>query len=115
MTVSATSLAALLAVGATLVAGCGGDDDGAAATEAEDQVEIAEFAYSPETVTVPAGTELTWTNSDGAAHTATADDGAFDTGTLDEGDSATAPLDEPGTYTYFCRFHPFMNGTVEVQ
>ena len=62
-----------------------------------------------------AGTEVTWTNSDDATHTATADDGSFDTGDLDKGDSKTVTFDEPGSFTYYCRFHPFMKATVEVQ
>ena len=41
-----------------------------------------DFAYAPEDLTVPAGTEVTFTNSDDAPHTATADDGSFDTDTL---------------------------------
>ena len=66
-------------------------------------------------ITIDAGAELTWTSSDDAPHTATADDGSFDTGTLKRGDEAHVSFDEPGTYTYYCRFHAFMNGTVAVQ
>lgn len=133
--------AALLVVCATiatgvLIAGCGGDEEPASssspsaestteeqasptsdagAPESADQVEIAEFLYAPEAVTVDAGTEITWTNADTAPHTATADDSSFDTGTLEKDDSGSATFDEPGTYTYYCRFHAFMNGTVEVE
>jgi plastocyanin len=109
-------------------AGCGGGDSdstsssGSASTaaapataESTDMIDIADFKYMPEAVTVSAGTKVTWTNSDDAAHTATADDDSFDTGDLDQGDSKTITLDEPGTYSYFCRFHPFMKATVEVQ
>ena len=67
-----------------------------------------------ETITVDAGTKVTWTNGDEAAHTATADDGSFDTGTLDLDDPKAVSFDEPGTYSYYCRFHPFMKATVEV-
>lgn len=121
-----------LAIGAGgLLAGCGDDEDSAgtssapettmagdeqaAAPEEADQVEIAEFLYAPEAVTVAAGTEVTWTNSDTAPHTATADDSSFDTGTLKKSDAGSATFDEPGTYAYYCRFHPFMKGTVEVR
>ena len=48
-------------------------------------------------------------------HTATADDSSFDTGDLDKGDSKSVTFDKPGTFTYYCRFHPFMKATVEVQ
>lgn len=114
-------LAALAA--ALVLGGCGGDDDGSAMTggtaatggSAPEAIEIADFAYAPETITVPAGTELRWTNDDGAPHTATADDGSFETGVLKRGDDAAISLDDPGTYTYYCRFHAFMNGTIEVE
>ncbi len=66
-------------------------------------------------MTVEAGTEVNWTNSDDAPHTATADDESFDTGDLDKGDSGSVTFDQPGTFSYYCRFHPFMKATVEVQ
>lgn len=112
-----SSLCAL--VGCLAFAGCAGDDDspdatGGGGTAGPPAVEIAEFLYEPDTITVDVGTEITWTNADGAPHTATADDGSFDTGTLKRSDEAAVSFDEPGTYTYYCRFHAFMNGTVEV-
>ena len=85
------------------------------ASESTDKVEIADFKYAPETVTVKAGTEVTWTNSDDATHTATADDSSFDTGDLDQGDAKSVTFDQAGRFTYYCRFHPFMKATVEVQ
>ncbi len=109
---------ALIAAGAS---GCGDDEEEpatsttAAETAATDAVEIADFKYDPETAAVDAGTKLTWTNGDQAAHTATADDGSFDTGTLNLDDEGAVTLDEPGTYSYYCRFHPFMKATVEVR
>lgn len=120
------ALAALAAVAGGVAAGCGGDDDDPATPAAAmaqgggggastDLVAIADFAFDPETVTVDAGTKLTWTNDDEAPHTATADDGSFDTGTLKLDDTGAVALDQPGTYTYYCRFHPFMKGTVEVR
>ena len=126
-------IALLAAIGAivagTIVGGCGGDGSststsaGSSSTTAgatgsaaaTDQIEIADFKYDPATVTVDAGTEVTWTNSDDAAHTATADDSSFDTGDLDQGDSNSVTFDEPGAFTYYCRFHPFMKATVEVK
>ncbi|MET0750584.1 MAG: cupredoxin family copper-binding protein [Solirubrobacterales bacterium] len=112
-------------------AGCGGSEDGpeaasasaattiadsgGAAARSADAIEIADFKFDPETIRVEAGTEVTWTNSDDAPHTATADDGAFDTGNLAKGESKSVELDHPGSLSYYCRFHPFMKATVEVQ
>ena len=104
------------------VAGCGNDEAGDQETpEPEsssgsgDAVEIADFEFGPEEITVPAGSTITFTNQDSAAHTATADDSSFDTEELDKGDSAEETFDEPGTYTYYCRFHVFMKGSVVVE
>ncbi len=119
------------------VAGCGNDDAGdqtvatPSSTEEEtssegtpakepttgtgDSVEIVEFLYDPEEITVPAGTTITFTNQDTAPHTATADDSSFDTENLGKGDSAEETFDTPGTYTYYCRFHVFMKGSVVVE
>jgi plastocyanin len=107
------------------VAGCGGDGGGdgpaaassspAQSTGGGDSVEIAEFQFEPEEITVPAGTSITFTNRDAAAHTATADDSSFDTEELGKGDSARTTFNDPGTYPYYCRFHVFMKGSVVVE
>ena len=120
-----TSVAVSAALAFAGVAGCG--DDGASdktgssgsAPEADatggDAVEIVEFNFEPEEITVPAGTTITFTNQDKAPHTATADDGSFDTDELGKGDSAEETFDDPGTYSYYCRFHAFMKGSVIVE
>jgi plastocyanin len=121
---TAAGIGAVLAV-AALAAGCASDDPDPSASAATTtmavsaqstgEVEIADFKYAPETVTVKTGTEVTWTNADEATHTATADDGSFDTGDLDRGDAKAVTFDKAGTFTYYCRFHPFMKATIEVQ
>jgi plastocyanin len=84
------------------------------ASASSSSVEIKDFAFTPPTITVPAGTTVTWTNHDAAPHTATADDKSFDTGRLEQGQSGGVTFDTPGTYTYTCTFHPTMKGTVVV-
>jgi len=91
------------------------DDASTESSATGDSVEIVEFEFEPEEITVPAGTTVTFTNQDVAAHTATADDSSFDTQELGKGDSAEETFDEPGTYTYYCRFHVFMKGSVVVE
>jgi plastocyanin len=88
---------------------------GPEASASGDAVEIAEFIYEPEDLTVPTGTTVTWTNQDKAPHTATAEDSSFDTGTLQKGDAGEVTLDDPGSYAYYCRFHRFMEATVTVE
>ncbi|MDQ3759019.1 MAG: cupredoxin family copper-binding protein, partial [Actinomycetota bacterium] len=114
-TVSAPSSTAEDASSPTDEETAGGEDTTSASTGTGDAVEIAEFLYEPEELTVPAGTTITFTNQDTAAHTATADDSSFDTEELGKGDSAEETFDEPGTFTYYCRFHVFMKGSVVVE
>lgn len=77
-------------------------------------ITIADFAFSPNQVTVTAGTTVTWVNNDSAPHTATGDGGEFDTGQIDPGGSASITFDTPGTFSYFCSIHPNMTATLVV-
>jgi plastocyanin len=84
-----------------------------AAEPAEGQISIVDFAFSPAEADVPAGTEVVWTNADGAAHQIVADDGSFPSQNLAQGDTYSITL-EPGTYGYFCGIHNSMTGSVTV-
>ena len=117
------ALGAVLAV-AGLVAGIfvRGEDPQQAATPGAggsspvDTISIVDFKYMPPQATVRAGTRLTFTNDDTAAHTATSDEaGVFDTGGIDRGARGAVTLDTPGTIAYHCDFHPFMKGTITVE
>ncbi len=79
-----------------------------------EKVEIVDFAYDPDPVTIEEGGKVIWQNEDSAPHTATAEDGSFDTGTLEEGKLKSESFKEAGTYAYICSIHPEMEGTVEV-
>jgi amicyanin len=84
---------------------------------AKSSITISNMAYSPATLTVKAGTKVTWTNQDGVAHSVTSSDGssmAFDSGLLGKGQTYTLTFTQPGTYDYHCSVHPFMKGTVVV-
>jgi plastocyanin len=80
-----------------------------------DAVSIANFAFGPDTIQVAAGTTVTWTNNDTAAHTVTADDGSFDSGNLAPGDTFTYTFTTAGTVAYHCNYHPNMTASVVVQ
>jgi plastocyanin len=83
------------------------------ATAKKPAVTIDNFAFSPKTLTVKAGTKVTVKNSDSTTHTFTADKGAFDTGDIDSGSSATVTVKKPGTYAYHCNIHNSMHGTIK--
>lgn len=80
------------------------------------EVEIRGFAYVPENLTISAGDTVRFTNFDSAPHTATATSGdaALDTGRLNRGGVGELTFDTPGTYPYFCIFHPSMTATITV-
>lgn len=101
------------------LAACGADDGGSPTTAggggAEERVEIVDFAFSPDTLTVPVGTTVTWENSDSVSHTATSDDEAWDSDTMASGSEFSFTLDEVGTFSYFCKIHPSMTGSIVVE
>lgn len=78
-------------------------------------VSIANFAFSPASVTVKVGQTVTWTNNDSVAHTVTSDDGSFDSGQLSPGATFKHTFDKAGQYSYHCSVHPDMTGSVTVQ
>lgn len=78
-------------------------------------VDIAGFAFAPQTVTVHVGDTVTWSNSDARSHTATADGGSFDTGTIANGTSKTVTFSTAGAFGYHCSIHPQMTATVVVE
>ncbi len=103
-----------LARGAGNTTGQNASPAAAEATTSEVTVEIIDFAYAPDPVEITAGATVTWVNRDPEPHTATGDGGSFQSGTLRTDESFSYTFDQPGTYEYFCEFHPNMNGTVNV-
>jgi plastocyanin len=79
-------------------------------------VTIDNFTFTPPTVTVKAGTTVTWTNKDDIPHGIAATNNAFPRSkALDTDDSYSFTFTTPGTYQYFCYVHPHMTGTIVVQ
>src|SRR3974390_3217498 len=74
------------------------------------EIKIDNFSFSPATLTVKAGTQITWTNRDDIPHTVTSDEGLFKSKVLDTDDSFTFRPAKPGTYSYYCSIHPKMMG-----
>ena len=87
----------------------------ASAQESQDAaVEIENFAFGPDSITVTVGTNVTWTNMDESGHTVTSDDGDFDSGDLWQNDTFSFTFETAGTYAYHCTPHPGMTGTITV-
>ena len=89
----------------------------AAAPSEPNAVNIDNFAFGPATITVAAGTKVTWTNRDDEPHTVTSADDPklFRSAALDTNDSFSFTFDKPGTYRYFCSIHPQMTAMVVVK
>jgi plastocyanin len=86
-----------------------------AAQAGNSEVQIDQFAFVPQRVTVKAGTTVTWINEDDAPHTIASSDKLFKSKALDTGDKFSFTFTTPGTYAYFCSVHPHMTGTVVVE
>jgi len=80
----------------------------------EATVAIKNFSFQPPTLTVPAGTTITWHNQDGTDHTITSDTGLFDSGVINPGKKFSFNFDAPGSYSYHCSIHPNMQGEIVV-
>jgi plastocyanin len=88
-----------------------------ARADAPGSVAIENFSYSPESLTVAAGTEVVWTNRDDDPHTvvSAATIRLFKSPALDTGERFSFVFRKPGTYRYFCTIHPHMQGTIIVK
>jgi plastocyanin len=79
------------------------------------EIKIDNFSFTPPTLTVKAGTQITWTNADDIPHTVVSDDQNFKSKVLDTDEKFTFTASTPGTYSYFCSIHPKMTGKVVVE
>jgi plastocyanin len=84
-------------------------------SNATDEVKIDNFSFTPTTVTVAAGTTVTWMNSDDVPHTVVSDDQIFKSKVLDTDERFSYTFTKPGTYPYFCSVHPKMTAKIVVR
>src|SRR5580658_2478299 len=104
------------ALGAIIGSGLAGGVLVARAQTAATAVSIDNFTFTPQTMTVKAGTTVTWTNKDDIPHGIAATNNAFKRSqALDTDDSFSFTFTTPGTYQYFCYIHPHMTGTIVVE
>jgi plastocyanin len=78
-------------------------------------VNIDNFVFGPQAITVPVGATVTWTNKDDIPHTSVSTDGVFKSKVLDTDEKFSYTFTKPGTYPYYCTIHPKMTGKVVVQ
>jgi plastocyanin len=78
-------------------------------------VKIDNFSFTPQTLTVPAGTKVTWINKDDVPHTVRSNDKTIKSRVLDTDDQFSYTFSTPGTNSYFCSIHPHMTGKIIVR
>jgi len=77
--------------------------------------------YDPQVIDVTVGTTIIWENLDNTVHTVTSGDpnggvtGVFDSEMMSAGDVFEFTFTEAGSQDYYCTFHPWMLGTVNVE
>ena len=82
----------------------------------QNRIEIKDFAFNPQTITVKSGEKVTWINRDEEPHTIVSVGKQFKKSTaLDTDQEFTITAGAPGTYEYFCSVHPKMTGTIVVE
>jgi len=82
----------------------------------QNRIEIKDFAFNPQTITVKSGEKVTWINRDEEPHTIVSVGKQFKKSTaLDTDQEFTITVEAPGTYDYFCSVHPKMTGTIVVE
>src|SRR5258708_26461383 len=131
---SPVKMSGLFAAGAIVLAACGGGggktaagndmagmDMGAPAAGktasaanpvATNAVRITNFAFSPATITVKAGSTVAWTNDDAIQHDVTFDSGGINSGAMNHNDTFSHTFPTAGPIPYICSIPPLMHGTV---
>jgi len=77
-------------------------------------VSIKNFAFSVGSLSIAAGTTVTWTNNDATDHTVTADDNSFDSGVIAPGGTFSHKFSAAGTFNYHCSIHTSMKAAVVI-
>ncbi len=81
-------------------------------------IAIRDFAFRPDSLTVPAGATVTWVNCETPPqepHTTTSDNAVWDSPELSPGDRFSFKFASQGAFPYHCTPHPFMTAKVIVQ
>jgi plastocyanin len=108
--VTALAIAVLCAANKVTLA-----SSGAESKPAGIEVNIDNFSFSSMSLTVSAGTTVTWINKDDVPHTVVSTEKVFASPVLDTDEKFSYTFAKPGTYPYYCSIHPKMTAKVVVQ
>jgi plastocyanin len=109
----AVGVASLLAAALPELTAAGEAVIAAAASPAT--VKIDNFTFAPATLTVTAGTTVTWKNEDDSPHRIGDNNGTFKSAALDTDDTFSHTFAALGEYPYICTIHPYMAGKIIVK
>jgi len=80
----------------------------------ETYVNISNFSFQPQVVTVAPGATIVWKNMDGVPHHILSQ-GSFESSDLNQGDEYRFTFLTTGTFDYICKIHPSMQGRIIVK
>jgi plastocyanin len=103
------------AISLTALCGMGICTPSTAETPDSNRIVVKEFMFTPNSLSIKAGSTVTWANMDDEPHTVVSDTGLFRSGAMDTNESFSFKFDKPGTYHFTCSIHPRMVGTIVVQ
>lgn len=93
---------------------------------ADQLITVADYAFTPDSVTISVGKTVEWSNSGPSSHTVTSNASTWSSTTLaapsgtdpygspSGGGTFTFTFNTPGTYHYHCSIHAGMTGVVVV-
>jgi amicyanin len=82
----------------------------------KNEVTIDNFSFKPATLTITAGTTVTWVNRDDVPHTVVSTDKkTISSPALDTDEKFSFKFTAAGTNDYYCTIHPHMKGRIVVQ
>jgi plastocyanin len=96
------------------VGGTGTTGTGGTSGPGANAVFIQGMAFNPATISVTAGTTITWTNKDAVAHTVTSTTNLFNSGNIGTNATFSFTFATAGSYSYYCSIHPSMTASVTV-
>jgi len=113
--VAASARLLIAGLSVAILGGMGGSIAAAAESADPPKVVVKDFMFMPMSLTVKAGSTVTWVNMDDEPHTVVSNTQMFRSGALDTKETFSFKFTEPGTYHFTCSIHPRMVGTIVVQ
>ncbi len=101
------TLFAIVAI--VLISGCNSKRiDTTPQGEMMNSVDIKNYKFIPDFITIKKGDTVTWTNSDNVVHTVKSVTGEIDSGIIAPGKEYKYEFNISGPYEYYCSVHPIM-------